>query len=705
MKRTAALAVLLAAAIGVAGALADTATQMPVPWQSPPFTSFVPNLATTDAAGEVYALATGPGPTFYIAAFNPQTNAPLASMGSGAGFVQITLPSGAQPETDFVQGSQLFVAGRVSAGAFIQGYNTADGTSPGPTMFNAPMGTSFTAAGGATAPASGGAMNVLIDGTDTVSHNAMLFAALVTNGMVGASTRCPSAFNTLTGGGNFAASSVAMNGAGQIVEAGVEISASLQLPAVAAVDGACSSLTPTTLAQPGGQSNDGFADNISAFGDNFIVGSDLSAASGAAIMINQVTATGAAVAGSPPFVGNSVASAAVTSVLPIGAGFALVGSERTSGSPSYGVEYRLAANGAPISSAKFTDSNGADVVPQDAQPVGSAITVLGLGSPTSGPNTLDVWSIPISSGSGTGGGGGGGGSGGGTTPQPTTPACLPVIEIQKLISTLETWTDKDGSVKSSARTTGRHESEEVGGAANVVITIDNVGDCDAKNIELSDVLPRGFDYVPKGSEVSIETSPEGGEVIERQPPRQLVGGALRVPIGFLQAHTKAFIYIRGHLSGLGLLRNVASLTGAGLSEVSNPAFLTVTPATVVRSASANATGASGAASAGGAPAQKAVDAAASKRSSLARVDVAVETSGKHGSCRWLTSAGRLRTTKRGCPSIVWLRATGTSQWRYGFKHRLPKGRYLLFVRPVARDGVAKSTFTRALHDLVPFTVR
>jgi hypothetical protein len=142
-----------------------------------------------------------------------------------------------------------------------------------------------------------------------------------------------------------------------------------------------------------------------------------------------------------------------------------------------------------------------------------------------------------------------------------------------------------------------------------------------------------------------------------------------------------------------------------VSEVSKRTVLTVTPATWVRNASAKATGASGTASGGGAPATKAVDAAAGNRGSLARVDVAVETRGNRGSCEWLTSGGRLKTPKRGCATIGWLRATGTSHWRYRFTHRLPKGRYLLFVRPVARDGVAKSTFTRALHDLVPSTVR
>ena len=106
------------------------------------------------------------------------------------------------------------------------------------------------------------------------------------------------------------------------------------------------------------------------------------------------------------------------------------------------------------------------------------------------------------------------------------------------------------------------------------------------------------------------------------------------------------------------------------------------------------------------PARKVRAAAASD--GLARVEVAIQALAGE-SCRWLTARGRVKrvsgSQKTGCAPPFWLRAKGTTQWRYRFTKRLPRGHYQLFVRTTTRKGVTQSIFRKSLHDLVPFTVR
>jgi hypothetical protein len=112
-----------------------------------------------------------------------------------------------------------------------------------------------------------------------------------------------------------------------------------------------------------------------------------------------------------------------------------------------------------------------------------------------------------------------------------------------------------------------------------------------------------------------------------------------------------------------------------------------------------------------------VTARAKHPAALDHVDIAVLRLGrgvkaaakKQPRCMWAANA-RARF-KRGpatggvCATPRWLRARGTTHWRYRFNRRLPKGRYVLYVRAVDNAGVYDAAFTRHKHNKLPFTVR
>ena len=76
---------------------------------------------------------------------------------------------------------------------------------------------------------------------------------------------------------------------------------------------------------------------------------------------------------------------------------------------------------------------------------------------------------------------------------------------------------------------------------------------------------------------------------------------------------------------------------------------------------------------------------------------------------WLDPRGHLKRLRPGangaCSAPLWLRARGTTRWRYRFKPRLRRGKYELLVRVVNRGGVYDTIFTPAHHNLVRFAVR
>jgi hypothetical protein len=80
---------------------------------------------------------------------------------------------------------------------------------------------------------------------------------------------------------------------------------------------------------------------------------------------------------------------------------------------------------------------------------------------------------------------------------------------------------------------------------------------------------------------------------------------------------------------------------------------------------------------------------------VARVEIAVRKAGK--GCRWLSDSGgdlrKVTPGRRGaCDEPVWVRATGTRDWRLKVRRALPKGRYTLFSRAVTANGVAEGRF-------------
>jgi hypothetical protein len=69
------------------------------------------------------------------------------------------------------------------------------------------------------------------------------------------------------------------------------------------------------------------------------------------------------------------------------------------------------------------------------------------------------------------------------------------------------------------------------------------------------------------------------------------------------------------------------------------------------------------------------------------VDVAVMRVRKNGRCQFLQASGRLTRRARTCRTpAIYLRATGTVNWRLNKRVRLPRGHYKLWVRGIDRAG-------------------
>lgn len=78
-----------------------------------------------------------------------------------------------------------------------------------------------------------------------------------------------------------------------------------------------------------------------------------------------------------------------------------------------------------------------------------------------------------------------------------------------------------------------------------------------------------------------------------------------------------------------------------------------------------------------------------------------------GRCVWLKSSTgkQRRSRKRGdCVKTTWLNATGTTDWSYAFKRKLPKGAYRLYVRLKLADGSFTRDFVSG-ENSIRFTIR
>jgi hypothetical protein len=85
------------------------------------------------------------------------------------------------------------------------------------------------------------------------------------------------------------------------------------------------------------------------------------------------------------------------------------------------------------------------------------------------------------------------------------------------------------------------------------------------------------------------------------------------------------------------------------------------------------------------------------------VDIAVQST--DGGCRALTGPSGRFAQPAPCTARKWLRATGTTSWRYELKRSLPKGRYRVYSRATDRGGLAESGWTKADRNVVRFSVR
>jgi hypothetical protein len=238
-----------------------------------------------------------------------------------------------------------------------------------------------------------------------------------------------------------------------------------------------------------------------------------------------------------------------------------------------------------------------------------------------------------------------------------------------------------------------------------VISVADVGACAFANLAILDPLPSAFAWSgPGASSLSFAPpfTPAAHALTEVAQPHGALAASSILPTG----HTIT-VSLPGRATALGRQSDAATVTAAGLPALrTNTVTLDVTSTPRAGGPRVNASGATGTASAAAGGPEKAL-------SRLAHVDVAVRvlsagTRAPAHLCQWVNGQGRLVRRKAGtsgqCDSPLWLRATGTSRWRYHFRRRLASGRYQLLIRVVNRAGVYDTKFAASHHDLVTFRV-
>lgn len=99
---------------------------------------------------------------------------------------------------------------------------------------------------------------------------------------------------------------------------------------------------------------------------------------------------------------------------------------------------------------------------------------------------------------------------------------------------------------------------------------------------------------------------------------------------------------------------------------------------------------------------KAISGTAGPAGSVAKVEIALQRLDakllkKSKRCLWLSSAKakfkKTKATRKKCSTPRFLKATGTTNWRYSLKKTLPAGSYKLFVRVTLTDGTKSSGYS------------
>jgi uncharacterized repeat protein (TIGR01451 family) len=284
------------------------------------------------------------------------------------------------------------------------------------------------------------------------------------------------------------------------------------------------------------------------------------------------------------------------------------------------------------------------------------------------------------------------------------PPCTPTLKIEKRLY--------DPPPSGLHHPPGYDGSVGFGATITFEITVTNTStDCYANTVVVRDVLPNGIESVMRNPwhlspfDVSFAHTSRGTTMTATLPHS--------LPPG-----DHAIVLVRGKVSLkdfdpaddlINDLVNTAQLLSPVI-ETSNTVKVLATVNVTSISLAATPTGASGVAAEGQVP--KGVHHSNPSENKPAQTNVAVEsvTTGKAAKayCLWLNNTGRLVTKPLSvfgtCDTPIWLRAHGTTHWSIRFPHHLPKGRYQLLVRAVNRAGSYNSTFSRALHNLIVFTV-
>jgi uncharacterized repeat protein (TIGR01451 family) len=220
------------------------------------------------------------------------------------------------------------------------------------------------------------------------------------------------------------------------------------------------------------------------------------------------------------------------------------------------------------------------------------------------------------------------------------------------------------------------------------------------------ITVRGSAPDPTGDITLEDTLPAGFAVDEifTEADCTRIGPTLRCT----GLHDGQIVNVAGHFTRAGTIENVAAADGPLPDPDPSNNLVRVSTRVVDPRADGTARAAPNgtvSASGGAAPGTRQVQVGLLRLGS-GRPDAQVA---RHRTCAWLTGRhGRLRRRPADatghCTQGVWQKAHGTEHWRFRAAH-VPRGRYLLLVRAVDRDGVAEALFTRSRRNAVRLRVR
>ncbi len=281
-----------------------------------------------------------------------------------------------------------------------------------------------------------------------------------------------------------------------------------------------------------------------------------------------------------------------------------------------------------------------------------------------------------------------------TTTTTTPPPCAPVqLQILKSVVSAELYPYDVKTVSSHHYEVGEPAQHSRQHLVDYEIEVTNSGQCMARSVIVSDVLPSGFSYEGATNPYNFGYTVSAPLSV---PPVGSTGGELVEEVNSIPPGYTALFLVAG-MPALGAAEtNTAGVTADGFAGAASTAFAQTiaAPTATVRTA--------GQAQIRGQAQPQGSSGIQRVRVAIIRLPTARARATDH--CSWLSNASAQFNLSE-CGQPIWVKATGTRSWHLSLKHPLAAGRYEVFVEAMGRQGLSADTFNPGAGDARKFTVR